>query len=345
MVVLLLVRILADLVVEGQLQGAHSRLEDEAFLGLDASHEDPWVDGHGPRRVEVSHVSYSRARDELLEVFILLSELLLLVLFYGGSQLIELVPKSQLLVNTVQHLRTLPSESLSELPVQVLIVLLHFSILLVFSLQHANPLEGVGQSLVGDYLAHEELPQRRLLEVLVPVGLHQLKHDDVDLIIVLLVQAPDCDSPDLVEALVLVLEENLRLVDPIGAEHEGEKGQRLLDVYLLPLLEHPHALLLFLLLGPVHALQELNQSLLVVGQGVPVVPQQSFLLNTQSREVRQVDNLIDGLSFIGIGSQILGSTLVNVSGEDVVLLSDGVLSLQEVRRVHHDQWIVELSNS
>jgi len=92
-------------------------------------------------------------------------------------------------------------------------------------------------------------------------------------------------------------------------------------------------------------LKELDECPLVRGQGVSEVPNQCLLLDSQISEIRELQYGIDIFDLFLVGCQILGATFIQVSRKYIVLLGDGTRAhVQEIRGIHHNHGVVELSN-
>ena len=75
------------------------------------------------------------------------------------------------------------------------------------------------------------------------------------------------------------------------------------------------------------------------------MPNQRLLLNSQIGEVRELQYGIDIFDLFLVGCQILGATFIQVSRKYVVLLGDGTRThVQEIRGIHHDHGVIELSD-
>jgi hypothetical protein len=242
------------------------------------------------------------------------------------------------------YLRSILLEHIHHALVQLLIVLYHLPVFLIILFEVHMPMQGIGDGLIADSSVKKELPQRGILEVLIAEGLHKLKHNRVDLLAWLLFQATNSEGADLVKALELVLEGHCPLrVYWVCAKHEGEQWQSLVDIYLHPFLQEGHGFLLFLVHGPVHTLKELDECPLIRCQGVSEVPNQRLLLDSQIREIRELQNTIDVFDLFFVGCQILSTTFIQISRKNIVLLGDGSRThVQEIRGIYHYHGVVEL---
>ena len=80
------------------------------------------------------------------------------------------------------YLRSILLEHVHHALVQLLVVFDHLPVFLIVLLEVNMPMQGVCDSLVADSPVKKEFPQRGILEVLIAEGLHELKHDRVDLL-------------------------------------------------------------------------------------------------------------------------------------------------------------------
>ena len=129
----------------------------------------------------------------------------------------------------------------------------------------------------------------------------------------------------------------------VQTEKPTQKGQSLLQLNCLPVMQQVHRLLALLLIVPIHREQELDQDLSVLFLTVAISEEERLLLLLELEEVGVLHGFVDfGLLHCVRLELAVGDG--DFARQNVELVGDRIVALHELDVVEHDKWVVHATN-